>query len=111
MVEVPNPETAVRTAISHWSRLSDLAEFAVRQHGFGDTDGGFGATYSCDLDEHDRSSGRSIPEGKVAVYGFWGPPEGYELLVDEAVYLTVLTMVLTEHGLLVEAAQVQSLLK
>jgi len=64
MADIPDPETAVRSAIGHWSRLPDLAEFAVRQHGFGDTDGGFGVTYPCDLDAYDRESGRFIPAGR-----------------------------------------------
>jgi hypothetical protein len=44
-MNAPDSETAVRAAIHHWSRLTDLVEFAIRRHGFGDTDSGFGVTY------------------------------------------------------------------
>jgi hypothetical protein len=79
-VQAPEPVDAARNAIRHWSRLPELAEFAARRHGFGDSDGGFGVTYSGDLDDFDRANGEFIPEGFVQVYGFWGPPDGYEML-------------------------------
>ncbi len=108
-METPEPETAIREAIRHWSRLSDLAEFAAHQHGFGDSNGGFGVTYPGDLDEYDRKvSGASIPAGWGEVYGFWGPPNGYEVLVPEQVYLTVLAETLAAAGHSEEAALVRS---
>jgi hypothetical protein len=83
-MEAPEPATAVRDAIRHWSSLPDLALFAARRHGFMNTDGGFGILYPGDLDEYDRAvDGVNIPEGFVQVCGFWGPPDGYELLVPE----------------------------
>ena len=109
-MEAPEPETAVRDAIRHWSRLSELAEFAACRHGFGDSDGGFGVTYPGDLDEYDRVvDGFAIPEGFVQVYGFWGAPDGYEVLVPEAAYLHTLADVLSAAGHLAEASRVRSL--
>lgn len=106
----PEPEGAARAAIRHWSRLPELAEFAALRHGFGNSDGGFGVTYPGDLDEYDREvDGVSIPEGFVQVYGFWGPPNGYEVLVTELVYLTELAAVLSAKGHEPEADQVRML--
>ena len=109
-MEPPEPAAAVRDAIRHWSRLPELAEFAVLRHGFGDSDGGFGVTYPGDIDEYDREvDGVRIAEGFVQVYEFWGPPDGYELLVTELVYLTELAAVLSAKGHEPEAAQVRML--
>ena len=66
----PEPEAAIREAIRHWSRLSDLVEFVVRRCSFGDSDGGFGVNYPESLDEYDRQvGGCQIPEGSLQVYG------------------------------------------
>lgn len=109
-METPERDAAVRDAIWHWSSLTDLAVFAARRHGFMNTDGGFGVTYPGDLDEYDREvDGVSIPEGFVQVCGFWGPPDGYEVLVAESVYLDTLAAVLSEAGHAAESAQVRSL--
>jgi hypothetical protein len=106
-VETPDPETAVRDAIRHWSRLPELAEFAARGHGYTDTDGGFGVTYSGDRDDYDREvDGYSIPPGYVEVCGFWGPPGGYRILVPESFYLEILAATLERAGLVTEAARV-----
>jgi hypothetical protein len=84
----PSPETAIRDAIRHWSDISQLAEFALRQHGYSDTNGGFGVTHPGDL-EYDRAiDGVRIPAGFILVYGFGGPSDGYELLVRESDYRT-----------------------
>jgi hypothetical protein len=108
-VQTPEPEAAAREAIRHWRRLPELADFAVCRHGFGDSDGGFGVIYPGDLDEYARVVERtSIPERSVQVYGFWGPPDGYELLVDELAYLRTLANVLSEAGHAAEAARVRS---
>lgn len=90
--------------------MPDLAEYATNRHGFGDSNGGFGVTYPNDLDDQERASGLLIPEGFVLVYGFWGKPDGYEVLVPETVYLETLAGVLTLAGHLAEAAQVRTLL-
>ena len=102
-MEIVQPEAAIRRAIGRWSRLSDLASFAAKRHGFGDSNGGFGVTYPGDVDPGD------IPEGYVEVYGLWGPPEGYELLVLESQYLEVLTQMLAAAGHATEAKQVRLL--
>jgi hypothetical protein len=108
-MEPPDPESAASDAIRHWRRLSELAVFAARRHGYGDSDGGFGVTYPHDLDDFDRASGAHIPEGFVQVYGFWGPPSGYEILVAETVYLDALATALLVAGHTSEAEQVRSL--
>ena len=53
-MHAPEPTIAIRNAIRHWSRLTDLAEFTAQRHGYGNTDGGFDVTYPGDLDEYDR---------------------------------------------------------
>jgi hypothetical protein len=53
--------------------------------------------------------GVRIPEGFVQVYGYWGPPDGYEVLVTELVYLTELAAVLSAKGHQPEADQVRML--
>lgn len=94
----PEPEAAARDAIRHWSRLPELAQFAARRHGFGDSDGGFGVTDPDDLDEHDRASGDHIPTGFVRACGFRGPPDGCEVLVPEPVYLDTLAALLVDDA-------------
>ncbi len=107
-MDEPSPEVAVRDAIRRWWRLSDLAGFAVERHGFGDSDGGFGVTYPGDLDEHDRVvEGARIAEGFVEVYGHWGRPLGYRLVIAESLYLAVLADVLADAGLIAEAERVR----
>lgn len=111
VMELPSPETALRDAIRHWSRLPELAEFAIQRHGFGNTDCGFGVTYPGDLDEHERAIGAiDIPEGFVQVYGFWGLPDGYEFVVSESAYLTTLAEMLAVEGYPAEAQLVSKLL-
>ena len=110
MGEQIDQPSAVVASIRAWSRLSDLASFAVARHGFGDTDGGFGVTYPGDLDEYDRAvEGVNIPDGFVEVYGHWGPPGGYSLLIRESTYLEILAGVLVAKGLHSEAARVEAL--
>ncbi len=110
-MDTPIPENAIREVIRHWSSLTDLAKFAALGHGFGDDNGGFGLTYSSDLDEYGRVvDGIQIPDGFVQVYGFWGPPNKYEFLIKERFYLEVLIDVLTENGHTTEANGVRSLL-
>jgi len=108
-VVAPDPKKAACDAIRHWHGLPDLAEFAEQGHGFGDDNGGFGVTYPGDLDEFDRESGEYIPEGFVEVYGFRGPPDGYEVLVPETVYLGQLASALSASGHTREAERVRSL--
>lgn len=99
----------LREIIEAWSRIEDLPGYAMKRHGFGDSNGGFGITYPEDLDEYQRKVERvSIPAGMVQAYGYWGPPRGYELLVAEARYLMVLAEILLEKGLPNEAACVKA---
>jgi hypothetical protein len=108
-MDAPDPETAVRDSIRSWSSLPQLAEFAVLRHGYGNSDGGFGVTYPEDQDEYDRAVGPIIPAGHVEVYGFWGAPDGYELIVTESFYLGVLGAMLEEAGFGTEAESVRGL--
>ena len=111
MVEISDPESALVASITHWSQLADLAQFAVERHGFGDTDGGFGITYPDDLDEYDRVlDGFDIPKGYIEAYGFWGPPDGYGLLVPESMYLETLALILSQAGLHDEADRVRAII-
>ena len=101
---------AAREAIRHWHQLPQLATFAEQRHGYGDSNGGFGVTYPDDLDEYHRVTlGEHIPAGFVRVYGFWGPPNGYEVLVPEKAYLAVLGDELAAAGHCSEAANVRML--
>lgn len=109
-METPTSEEAAREAARHWSRLAQLAEFAIARHGFGDSDSGFGVTYPGDLDDYDRAQGEHIPEGFLRVYGFWGPPNGYEMLIPEPLYLAILEEALLKAGLPQEAEQVRALI-
>ncbi len=96
---LPEPEEAICKVILHWSNIAQLADFAEAQHGFGDTNGGFGATYPGDLDPYHREvDGMLIPEGFVEICGFWGSPEGYEILVPESYYQKILSELLSETG-------------
>ena len=87
-----------------------MAKFATARHGFGNSDGGFGVTYPQDLDDYDREvDGAHIKTGDVRVYGFWGPPDGYEVDVSERHYLTILAAVLAETGLIAESSRVRDM--
>jgi hypothetical protein len=108
---MPEEKSAILAAVRHWRDLAELACFAVQRRGFGDTDGGFGVTYPEDLDEYDREAEvRAIPPGFVGVYGFWGPPDGYEVVVSESRYLSVLAEVLDAEGRSTDADRVRSLI-
>jgi hypothetical protein len=105
-----DPTFAALTAIRHLACMSKerLVRCALDRHGYGDSNGGFGITYPGDLDEYDRKVlGRHIPDGFVLAYGFWGPPDGYELLVPEWLYRDVLAEVLECFGMWREAASVR----
>jgi hypothetical protein len=109
-MQTPDAIEAIRASIRHW-RLADLASFAERRHGFGNTDGGFGVTYPGNLDEDDHVVvGIVIPIDCVRVHGFWGPPDGYELDVPEPLYLDTLAVELESAGLTADAQRVRALL-
>jgi len=109
---LPRQAEQIAEVIRHWHRLSDLAAFAAKRHGFGDDNGGFGVIYPGDLDEHAREvEGVHIPDGHVELYGFWGAPKGgYDFVVEETSYLTVLERVLRAERLVAEADAVQHLI-
>lgn len=95
----------IKEVISHWRQPAELADFAEKRHGYGDTNGGFGVTYPEDLDEYARQVERAhIPVGQVEIYGYWGVNQGYELLVPEKLYLTVLAEHLQKVGLQMKLA-------
>lgn len=106
----PEPRAAVREVVRHHRRLPELATLVVNRCGFADSDGGFGVTYPEDLDEYDLAMGAFIPPGFVELYGYWGPPDGYEMLVAESLYLDELSAILAEAGHADEAATVRALL-
>src|SRR5262245_1394976 len=89
-------------------QLAQLAEFALKGHGYGDSDGGFGVVYADDLDEYAREvEKRNIPQGYVEIYGYWGASHGgYEFLAEEKEYLEVLVKVLRDRTLDAEAEEV-----
>lgn len=101
-------EAQLREIIEAWSFINDLPRYAIKMHGYGDSNGGFGITYPDDLDEYQREVERVIiPRGMVQAYGYWGPPEGYEFLVTEVTYLKVLAEVLFEKKLFNEANSIK----
>lgn len=112
MLDAPDPRAACREVILAWRPLSQLADFAALRHGYGNSNGGFGVTYPGDLDEYDvQVEGIHIQVGSLLVYGFAiALPPGWEVVVDEGVYLHVLLSILLEHGLASEAARVELLL-
>ena len=66
----------LREIIEAWSCINSLPAYALKRHGFGDSNGGFGITYSGDLDEYQKEVEQvSIPNGMVQAYGYWGRRE------------------------------------
>ena len=90
----------------------ELALFAEKRHGYGNSDGGFGVIYPEDLDEYQVQVEKvHIPEKHLLVYGYaHAMPPGYELLVLEKKYLSVLAQSLANLGLSSEAARVSALI-
>ena len=103
----PTPETIARVkeVIDAWSNPAEVAAFALKRRGFGDSNGGFGVVYPHGLDEYQREvEGMFIPDGHVELYGFWGPAHGgYEFLVAEKLYLAILADYLQSLGRVDEA--------
>ncbi len=97
--------------------LRELSEFAEKRHGYGDSDGGFGATYETDLDEYSRIHEGDIPKGHVEIYGYWGStpppgwPIGYEFQITEQEYLLVLIEVLSKHKLARQVEDIENLIR
>ncbi|SDZ39283.1 hypothetical protein SAMN05518854_105454 [Variovorax sp. YR266] len=94
-----------REIILEWSRLSDLADFAERGHGYGSDSGGI--QYPEDLDEYERLvEGTQIPEGFLRVYSYGQD----DVLVPQSIYLRTLMDVLANAGFAGDMAKVQALL-
>jgi hypothetical protein len=96
-------------AIRRWPRQSDLVEFAVKRHGYGNTDGYFGIIYPGDLDDCDQVSGESIPEGSVKAYAWYGETDGDTHVLSELEYLDFLRQYFEACGLLDLATSVETL--
>ncbi len=94
----PSIKEAVNQAIDSWPLPVKLARFALKRHGFG-------ITYPKDLDDGEEK----IPEGFIEVYGFWGKPDGYEILVSETEYLNELAARLKTEDFEKESADIISL--
>jgi hypothetical protein len=103
MSDAPDHEAACFDVIRNTIPLLRLAEFAIRRVSYGNSDRG------CGLDYGDLGDGRVLPPGQILIYDFWGPPDGYEVIVPEAVYLSVLAQVLYQNGFAADAEQVQRL--
>lgn len=112
-MEAPDAKIACRQVIDEWLNLTELAAFAELRQGFGNSNGGFGAIYPGDVDEYMAEvEGVHVPDGWVLLYGYvFAVPPGYELLVEELVYLRNLRDVLQEHGLTSEVERITVLLK
>ncbi len=99
----------VLRAICHASSLELLVQCILGRYGFGDSDGGFGVTYSTDLDEYDREvEGVSIPQGWVEAYCFWGSPDGYETQIPEHEFVDIVHQALVADNRLDLAAAVSN---
>lgn len=111
-MDAPEPSAACREVIREWSTLSELADFAERRQGYGNSNGGFGVIYPEDLDEYDiEVDAIQIPTGSLLLYGFaFAIPPGYEVLVEEKLYLGTLIDVLWERGFTADAERVTALL-
>lgn len=102
--------TRIKEVISHWRKPDELASFAVARHGFGDSNGGFGVTYPEGADANQPEAEKDcVPQGSVEIYGYWGPPEGYEFRVSEKLYLSILASHLQALGLSDQARSVSVL--
>ena len=110
-MDAPDVEAACREVILEWRNPSELALFAEKRHGYGNSDGGFGIIYPGDLDEYQVEVEKiHIPKDHLLVYGYaHATPPGYELIVLETKYLSVLAKSLTDLGLSNEAARVSAL--
>lgn len=111
-MEAPDTTTACREVIDAWSTLAQLADFAEQRHGFGNSNGGFGVIYPSDVDEYMAEvEGVNVPERMVLLYGYaHANPPGYEVLIQESVYLVNLLVVLLEKDMPAEAQRVGNIL-
>lgn len=112
-MDAPEPEAACREVILEWRTLSELATYAERRHGYGNDNGGFGVRYPTDLDEYETQVlGMHIPAGSLLAYGYaFANPPGYEILVNESLYLRTLSKIFRELGSVSDAERIDVLLK
>ncbi len=109
-IEPDTPELqTVLDAMRSWWPISELATFAELRHGYGNSDGGFGVIYPADRDD-DESTAASLVEGEVLVYAFFGPPDGYEYIVPEAVYLECVAAYFRAHDRADDVRRVEALM-
>ena len=101
----PQRKAAV-DAMRNWSTPKDLAGFAVAGHGYMNSDSCFGVTYPNDLDDRDRASGDSIPDGYVEALAGYADPNAEGVLIPEAEYLELLRQFLLLIGLPAHAERV-----
>jgi len=91
-----------------WPSQEDLVAFAVKRHGFGGDDGYYGITYPCDLDDHDRASGHTIPNGMIEVS--YRDGEVKDALIAEKEYLILLAVHLEKLNLHQLARKIHNLI-
>lgn len=105
------PTIACREAIAEWSDLRELADFALRRHGFCNSNNGTGMNFPEDLDQYQiEVEGIQIPLGFVLLFVLTYPePGGSEILVPEYLYLSVLADALAESNYRTEATMVREL--
>jgi hypothetical protein len=112
-MSLPEQIAACRKAISEWRDLTQLPRFALRGHGYCNSNNGTGVTYPGDLDEHAiEVEAICVPAGWVNVFVFQDPilsGMGYEILVPEHVYLLALADVLNEAHYWIKAYKMRRL--
>ncbi|MEL6263455.1 MAG: hypothetical protein AAFR97_15490 [Bacteroidota bacterium] len=90
--------TDIAHVIESWSELEAVVSYAVKRHGYTNTDSFFGVTYPSDLDDFDRVQGEHIPPGFVRILNGYGDPNGEEFDISESDYLVVLRAVVENQG-------------
>lgn len=76
-------------AITHWSNMRQLVDFALAGHGYGNTNTMSGITYETDLDDYDRTVDKvNIPVGYVQAYLEYHRLK--EAILTETDYLAIL---------------------
>lgn len=112
-MDLHEQSTACRKAISEWNDLTQLTEFAMRRHGYCNSNNATGVTYPGDVDEYQvEVEVVSVPAGWVQVFVFQDPllsEMGYEMLVPEHVYLSALADALKEANCWIKAYKMRRL--
>jgi hypothetical protein len=110
-MNIPPPVIACLEAIAEWSDLRQLAYFALARHGFCNSNNGTGMNFPEDLDPYRTEvEGVQIPIGFVLIFVLTDPePGGYETLVPEHLYFSVLADILAESNFRAEATKIREL--